>query len=100
MAMYNEYNLLAATSGNIEVWENGIHCVYLTAWEGGCNGEGIVTYLKYEYDTGRIYQKDRYRVSGDSITCIEGNDRTDRLIEIPYEPEIHIPGVPDSYGGA
>ena len=100
MAMYNEYNLLATTCGNIEVWENGIHCVYLTAWEGGCNGEGIVTYLKYEYDTGRIYQKDRYRVSGDSITCIEGNDRTDRLIEIPYEPEIHIPGVPDSYGGA
>ena len=72
-SLYDDYNL--AEIGEQECLEYGKRIVYRVSWDGNRWGSGVVTYMKYEYDSGKVIEKDSYRIKGKSFTCIEGNDR-------------------------
>ena len=72
-SLYDDYNL--AEIGEQECLEYGKRIVYRVSWDGNRWGSGVVTYMKFEYDSGKVIEKDSYRIKGKTFTCIEGNDR-------------------------
>lgn len=54
--------------GTKERIENGVRYVYEKQWESRGNGDGIVTYKKYDYATGGIAELFKYEVVGDKLT--------------------------------
>ena len=56
--------------GNFETIENGTRYVYSQTWEGDNNGNGTLTFAKYEYVSGPYVERFAYRIEGDTFTKV------------------------------
>lgn len=70
LEFFPEYDIYV---GNFESVENSVRYVYEISWDGDKNGNGIVEFRKYEYNSGETIEDYRYQVSGDSFTKLEGS---------------------------
>ena len=56
--------------GNFETIEKGTRYVYSQTWEGDNNGNGTLTFAKYEYVSGTYVERFAYRIEGDTFTKV------------------------------
>lgn len=75
MDLFYEYPYWIGTQERIE---NGIRYVYEKQWEPKGDGNGIVTYKKFEYDTKKTVQETVIDVSNGEILTIRGEPRLER----------------------
>lgn len=70
-ALYDLHPEYGVYTGTIEKREGGRRYVYTVNWNGDFHGNGIVTYTKTEYDSGRVIEKTSYKVEGDDFKLIK-----------------------------
>lgn len=64
--------------GSQEKTEGGIRYVYEKSWESKGNGNGTVTFKKYDYNTGFPAELYVIEVNGSELNYLEGEPRTSR----------------------
>ena len=64
--------------GTDEKIENGVRYVYEKQWEDKGNGNGIVTFRKYEYDSKDVVEETIIEVIGDKLDYLKGDVRTNK----------------------
>lgn len=75
-------NQLLDTYGDYPYWigtqeriENGVRYVYEKKWDSKGNGDGIVTYVKYSYDTKEVVEETQIEVKSGKIVYMKGTPR-------------------------
>ena len=64
--------------GTEEKIEDNVRFVYEKQWEDKGNGDGIVTFRKYEYDTKKITEETVIEIKSGELNYIKGEVRTER----------------------
>lgn len=73
--LFNEYPYWIGTEEKIE---NGVRYVYEKKWEDKGNGNGVVTFRKYEYDSNNVVEETVIEVKDGELNYIKGDIRTER----------------------
>lgn len=61
--------------GTEEKIENGIRYVYEKLWNDKGNGDGIVTFKKYEYNSKKVADETIIEIKGENMTYLKGEER-------------------------
>lgn len=73
-SMYGEFPYWI---GTIEKIENGARYVYETEWADNGNGDGIVTFKKYEYINKNVVEETVIEINDGKITYLSGTPRNE-----------------------
>lgn len=73
--LFNEYPYWIGTEEKIE---NDVRYVYEKQWEDKGNGDGTVTFKKYEYDTKKVTEETVIEIKNGELNYIKGEVRTAR----------------------
>ena len=73
--MFDEYPYWIGTEEKIE---DGVRYVYEKQWEDKGNGDGIVTFKKYEYGTEKVVEETVIEIKNGGLNYIKGEARTEK----------------------